>query len=124
VLRAQPFHSSQSSLKGALTPRKNSDILTAPLNQSTFERRDINVDEGREAKLEKLAEPSTPQLTDTQTDNLKQGSANFLSPHSSAVKMSGFVVTLNLSQNVATVANNLSQKLAVWRAGAIMFSSP
>jgi hypothetical protein len=32
-------------------------------------------------------------------------------------------LTLNLSQNVATGANSLSQKLAVWRAGAIMFSS-
>jgi len=27
-------------------PTKNSDILTAPLNQSTIGRRDINVDEG------------------------------------------------------------------------------
>jgi len=35
-----------ASARPRSSPTKNTDILTAPLNQSTFERRDINVDEG------------------------------------------------------------------------------
>jgi len=50
------------------SPTKNSDILTAPLNQSTIGRRDINVDEG-------------------------------------AVKMSGFIVTMDFLTNIQGKTN-------------------
>ncbi len=47
-LQTQPHDEpeTESVMPEEYAPTKNSDILTAPLNQSTIGRRDINVDEG------------------------------------------------------------------------------
>jgi len=67
--------------------------LTGHLFPSTVGSLDINFDEGREAQLEKLAvgadaknkaASSTPQLTDTPTNNLIQDAALFFRQHSSS----------------------------------------